>query len=487
MPEASISWNASLYDRTLPPYLGSGNDPWPTDKMLTGVEVIPKLSRKLGIGGAEEIVLKAELAGYVRGKLAPAAGETLTSYAINGPVDKRLIAQFRLNRRSGEFIAGPFLPGQRTLEVQWVGRENSERRPYMQFEVGRFVVEIQPGKVTHIELRASAIDPGNSFQQSLFTTFFFHSDREFDRFELKPEQIAPPPEEIVGRVLLSDGKTPACGAKTFQFTRGYNKYFGSFATATAGSTDDVGRFRIALLAAYNANTDSTMRVGTPNRPALVAWLPGVAGAIVQELHSIPRQPVDLILPPEIVATGSVSVASRNPANLQGRLEVVATHSGLGELDQYFTVIAQPDAAGGFKLPGMTPGKYRIQACLDRIWLSNTVDVNVTVGKTVPQIKLDIAPPGEFVALKVTDRGGKPLIGQRIIVRRPAGPMCDRTWPDYFTTDGLGKCPLEGLEQGRHELQLAATGQTVSITIGPLSQVPPHEIPIQFESTATHGN
>ena len=64
--------------------------------------------------------------------------------------------------------------------------------------------------------------------------------------------------------------------------------------------------------------------------------------------------------------------------------------------------------------------------------------------------LDIAEPGEAVAVTVVDERGLPVADLPITPVRPEGPLAG-LWPAAFRTDASGTVVFRGLEAGTHRL------------------------------------
>jgi len=76
---------------------------------------------------------------------------------------------------------------------------------------------------------------------------------------------------------------------------------------------------------------------------------------------------------------------------------MAAHQGGGFLDPYLSVSSSAGADGAFELAGLTPGDYQIQAAVDGIWLSPTVNFRIG-GDTTRPVALSIPLPGVPVRL-----------------------------------------------------------------------------------------
>jgi hypothetical protein len=134
--------------------------------------------------------------------------------------------------------------------------------------------------------------------------------------------------------------------------------------------------------------------------------------------------------------------------------------------------ATPQDDGTFEVAGLTNGHYRIQAAVDGIWLSDSVSVEVT-DHDILNLMLDIGQPGSPVALTVADGTGKPLIGQKVKIDRPVGPLTGLDWPADFLTDGAGVVNIPPLEVGKHKIHV---GQfSTDVTARPLPCKAPVEV------------
>ena len=122
------------------------------------------------------------------------------------------------------------------------------------------------------------------------------------------------------------------------------------------------------------------------------------------------------------------------------------------LDATLSRGASVQSNGRFDLQGLTPGRYRVQAARDGIWLSKSLELRVEQGKATPDLALDIPEPGVTVVVEDLDGQHLPVSGRTLTLDRPDGPLAS-LWPSAFRTDGSGKLTLRGLEAGFQSLRI----------------------------------
>ena len=246
--------------------------------------------------------------------------------------------------------------------------------------------------------------------------------------------------DVAGKILMPDGKTPAAFARVFYFSADEDSPAGD------GLTDAMGTIHTHGLWRTNALPDK------PSGNALVATLPGVSGGAVVDLSQSMKWPLSVALPKPTSVRGKVTVAGKSPERLNGELRVLAAMQDRGKLAGALKVLATPQPDGTFSLAGLTPGRYLVQAVLDGIWLSPSVAIEV--GQHDPaDISLDIGEPGGPVQVHVTDGSGKPILGCKVFIDRPMGPLAASVWPAFFRTDGGGNVYIPALEVGEHTVHV----------------------------------
>ena len=144
---------------------------------------------------------------------------------------------------------------------------------------------------------------------------------------------------------------------------------------------------------------------------VVAWLPGSHGAAVVPVADLSK-PLRVVLPPDLRAAGRVTVGEAAPTGRAAQIRVRAASEGRDRLDDLLSVEAMAQEDGSFELAGLTPGRYRIQAALDDLWLSDTLAVEVK-DKDLGPLTLAIGAPGTAVRLKFVNQFGKPRPGLEV--------------------------------------------------------------------------
>ncbi len=241
---------------------------------------------------------------------------------------------------------------------------------------------------------------------------------------------------------MSDGKIPAFGARGILLAPGLAEPVASAVSDAAGNLTWRGEW---------TSGQATSDVGKPApRPRAVIWLPGRSGATVVEIE--PGKPFRAVLPAPLEARGTVTLGGRPSDGVNARLRVVAAHQGRGDLDAALSLETTANANGHFILRGITPGRYRVQAARDGIWLSTSVTLAAEAGKPTADLALDIPVPGSETVLELVDRKGRPVAQRLLTLARPEGPLAS-LWPDGFRTDGEGRLTLRGLETGPHSIRI----------------------------------
>ncbi|MEO7719723.1 MAG: carboxypeptidase-like regulatory domain-containing protein [Capsulimonas sp.] len=394
--------------------LGAEGGPFPTDAALAETRML--MSRVVAVVSGKETVatMRPDQLGYVRGRLTGV--DDLKNYRVLLPFFyPPNIESIHFDAHTGEFVAGPFARGKTTLLVRRITKDMENNAGADRYQT----VDVTPGKVTQLILEPAPYPPPASPAPSLTEPLWRLDDR----------------------VFLPDGITPAWGARVAVYTPpAQNAIF-------AGRTDASGRITDRQ-EWMSFDTPTPVPPGSPTQPVVVAWLPGSYGASITPYT--PGETKSLVLPAPVSIHGRVTAGKKSVKGLPSSFRIMAAYQGRGKLNAplSFDVTAQAD--GSFDLAGLTPGMYRIQAARDGIWLSETQ--TITVGASpLPDLTLDIAPPGVVTIVHVRDAKGKPFIGKSIHVARPAGPLTDLLWPDTFPVDSAGDVRLEGLEAGPHQI------------------------------------
>jgi hypothetical protein len=419
--------------------LGSGGGPVPEERLLRGVIAIMPEQVTTAANTERRVVLQEQKVGYVLCRLQPPKGRTAADYQVyaegeNWSEPERI----RYRRGTGEFVAGPFAPGKVRL-VAW-GPTKTEPKD----------VTLAAGEVTKVELVPTA---------------------EEVKPVAEPESVLLGPGGLSmqgsgglsGRVLLPGGKEPALGAVVMHFgPRGFQPTLG-------GLTDATGRIRGKGL--WYAGASGTDSPDDPPGPLVVALLPGAHGAVIAT--PAPGKPLELVLPSAKALRGRVTAGGAAPTGVSGSVRVLAAYEGQGRLNGVCSVQTTAQADGAFELAGLTPGRYRVQAALDDIWLSPTVTVEVA-DKPLAEAKLAIPAPGGAAVVTVVDPDGKPLPGRAVTVDRPTGPLTGQLWPAGWVTDGAGTVTIPALEAGRHTVRATGTDVSTEVVVPPLPTDRPAE-------------
>ncbi len=398
------------------------------DEALRGHATVFDREVVLAPGAEAAVDLRLEPAGYVRATLRAPGGRSPSDY--NASLETDALAEngwsYEIDRDGRTYLFGPDRAGRRAI-VLW---EKAESAPYP--KRGERPVVVEPGRVVRVEVEP---DPGpgradlpKSRQQAFLG---MGGIRVLDSG----------PEGFAATVFLPDGVTPAFAARAFFFPAD-----GRVPTAE-GIADASGRLTWTGLWRYQS--DGVEKGPEPlKEPTIVAWMPGLAGPAVAAVE--PGKPLRLVLPAPAGASGRVTLGSRGIQGRNARVRVVVAAEGRGVLAVAFgrEVTADPD--GRFRLPGLAPGRYRVQAARDDIWLSQSVPLVIEPGKDAAPIDLDIPEPGAPVALDLVDGRGRPIPGLSFAIRRPEGPLAAEL-PMAYTTDGRGSAIVRGLEAGPQSL------------------------------------
>ena len=375
--------------------------------------------------------------------------------------------QVHYNENTGEFLLGPCAAGKHKLLLFRVdGKLRFDPTARQEIEL-----DVRGGSVMRLDIAPAATisDPRPSFRPRMSWT------------GMGDARVLPVgASSNHNRVFLSDGKTPAYPAELAYLIPENAHPVG------VGTTDALGRISMGG-AYYLQATDATGRIGTgglmcssleagppgsAKTHVLVAWMPGICGAMVIPLRTeADARNLRVILPPPLAVSGRVSLGGKDIRGSPSLFRVVAEYEGHGSLAGLLSRSVTPALDGSFELSGLTPGKYRVQAAMDKIWLSSSV--RLTVGPNAASVKpilLDIGSPGPGIVMRVVDSTGKPLPDVRATIIRPAGPLADMLWPDHFASDGAGVLRIPPLEVGTHRVQVLGAATDRLILVPPLADV-----------------
>ena len=412
-----------------------GLDP-KNEPLFKGVVSVPVATVRIKSNSAAHVVMQPKRMGYITGRLTAPIGIPISDCRITHlEVDSRFLtdddkafvaegsSDVLIDNKTGRFIIGPLQAGELKLSLSYFVPNQWEVR------AGTVAVMVVGGEVTHQDLKLESAAKPQYVGTPMFGALGLGSE--------SPAQIF---------VYEEDGKTPVQGAwvETFLPDTWWPYQF--------GTSDQTGRTFIGA-DGWGGSGPKFQPTGSPDHRVLVAWLPGERGAAVLPIEPTTTH-LSALLPPPISARGHVTVAGKSPDQLEAVVHVFAAHEDEGNLGEAISVHTTCSTDGTFDLKGLTPGKYRIQASLDDVWLSPTVEMIADPKHPIPPLSLNIPAPGVDVIVHLVDKNGAPQKGMHISIERPQGPLTDRVWPGEFVADGAGIVYIDGLDAGDHIVVLA---------------------------------
>lgn len=395
-----------------------------------------------------ELVLSEEPRGFVRGEIQFPDGLRPEDYRwVKEPLGEECQTFYDL--ATGRFIAGPLKPGEHL--IHWRHRGTAD---FIDAENASLISTIVvPGDaVTSVSLK---LKPRLRRDLSL----------------VRQQQW----RQFAGSVVLSDGRTPAIGARLLQFASN------SIQPVSGAWADARGRFATAGLIISGQGVDANPP-GSPAGPILLAWVPGATAPQIVPLPTEQDQPRDLKieLPRGHRVRGQVTVAGKSALAVAAPITLRLQRRGHGKLDPYLSTEVTTDADGRFDLRGINPGEYTCQAMLDSLWLSPSIAVNITDDRE--DLRLNIPAPGGPARLRFVRADGTPLRQHRIKVDWHSGPLTERSHSEPLKTDGEGWLTLDGVAVGTARVQAAGEPAWHDISVAPLSNEspPPQVVTVELQ-------
>lgn len=456
LPEGDGDAIRPLVAGYLPADLGDETTPLPTADQLRNRTELLAQSLPLERGTERRVVLQPEPVGYIAGTLGVPNGEDRGSAQISlylDPANPESGASLRYESATGRFVAGPFRAGAIRLKLV-----NGTPRGGGVEDVA--LVEIQPGQVAEPSLAAPPKPALPAGPDQMMLGMGGLTARTGNAAQLN------------GTVVLADGRTPALGAQLLYFEPGKAQPTILAMTDALGAAHPRGLWQSASILPGSSAQG-------PAEPVVVAFLPGSTGATIMPAPVRSGDTLRITLPPARAADGQVTVAGVAPTHRPGQIRVVASYQDRGMLNPALSLETTADPDGRFQLAGLTPGRYLVQAALDEIWLSPSIAL--LVGERDPaSITLAIPAPGAPVRIRLVDRTGRPAIGVRLTLDRPAGPLATALWPARFEAGGAGLIQIPTLEAGHQAVRAAGSDKPVGFEVPPLPAKAPVEVSITVD-------
>jgi len=441
--------------------MGPGDPPLPQPEEMHAEPAIMEQIFMAQPNTETKILMRAIPLTYIYGGIRSPEDARRGKWAIwlDYPPQRRG-AQWHTRMATGEFIAGPFPPG----EVRLNFGTTSQHVYHATVNVGanesgpiHFDIDVEK----YLSDVTDYPDPITSGPDTVLMGMGGISSRAGDA------------DHLTGKVFFADGMTPALGAQVLYFQAHRP------VPSLLAMTDALGNLQPRGLW-YSGSDGASKTDPGHTSPVVVAFLPGACGATVQASLVRPGEPLHLVLPPPITIEGRVTVGGASPVNRPGTIHIVAAFQGRGFLNPYLGVETTADADGNFTLAGLTPGDYVVQASLDAIWLSSPTSVHITNDRP-KAIKMDVPPPGAAVRLQLRDSSGKPVVAASITLER-SGPMA-ALWPHEWISDGAGAICIPTLEAGRQTMHVAGASKRLRFKVPPLPTAPV-VVPVTIEQRAT---
>ena len=426
-----------------PPDVDAPEDSFIENPTYTTEVVLPDLSP------GENWRVEVRPVGYIKGSFRRRPGADLTGCTPWWSADGvNLRTEVDCDSKTGRYMIGPLPPGK--CELSLYGEDGNQVGSSSFRRLGATEVEVISGEILHFDIDEASLVP------------------------IAPKPKIDMPER--GRVVRDDGESPAYGALVFWVdpedgigeatiadARGRcvrTKYY-----PTGSSRTERGRSGRVINTPWILGGDDLH--ASPTEPVVVALLPGVSGAAILGPDEWGDGELLIRLPRPIAVHGRVTVKGKDLSELPATVYVIARLEGHGWLSNLLTVEAAVTKDGTFELRGLTPGRHRIQAALDKVWLSETVTLDVPDAPEKP-IEIDLGiDPGDTALYRLVDQAGKPLAGVEVVIDSVKGPYADELWPETRPTDGAGILRLEGLPAGKNSIRLVEDGKTFEITVPPL--------------------
>jgi hypothetical protein len=267
------------------PALGNAGDPFPSDKILTGVVSYMPQTVAVRSNTQSTVTFPSPLA-YIRGKLE--VSDSPANYTLSQDGINEQQTEFRINPTTGEFVAGPFLPGYVYLNLF---RESGDiGGPYRMW---RTRLMLTGDCVEHIALLPTGQKkvPGANDGRAVI---------------MGGQSDVTDGDTPKGAVYLSDGVTPAWGARAAVMLPDYSAPVKLTESDAAGRLNKVEKYFTYAAwpgpAPLGTASDPPVSPGpgprdpdSPAAPVLVAWLPGSSGGVI--VPFVPGESPKIVLPP----------------------------------------------------------------------------------------------------------------------------------------------------------------------------------------------